>query len=209
MIEFDSVDLAYDGVNLFKNFTLRIEGKEKILITGPSGCGKTSLFKLLLGFTRPDSGEIRFNDSVLNKKNIGKIRGDIFYLSQDIDFRNEKVSTLILEIFEYDRNKATSYDDTLIKKYMDILELETNILDKDIMKLSGGERQRVGLLICFLLNRPVLLLDEPTSALDEKMKKNIADIFSTEDKTVLIISHDDVFHKNGKYKKVELENGNI
>ena len=204
MINYDRIDLSYDGIELFKQFKLKIVEGEKVLISGPSGCGKTSLFRLLLGFSGVEKGDIYFKNQLLDKNSIRKIRSEIFYLSQDIDLRDEEVDTVIREILEYDLNKKINYDGPYIKKYMDILELEANILNKNVMKLSGGERQRVGLLICFLLNRPVLLLDEPTSALDEKMKMKIADMLLKENKTVLIISHDEVFQKNELFKRVEI-----
>ncbi len=208
MIKFNNINLIYDDKVLFKGYSLNIEENEKILINGPSGCGKTSLFRLLLGFSKIDKGEIHYNNQILNKKNIRKIRSDIFYLSQDIDFRNDSVENIIKEVFEYDLNKHLKYDISQINDYMIELELDENLLSKNIIDLSGGERQRIGLLICFLLNRPTLLLDEPTSALDEKMKNKVADLLLQKGKTVLIISHDEVFQRNKNYKKVELTNGN-
>ena len=82
---------------------------------------------------------------------------------------------------------------------MDIKLLEQNIKD-----LSGGERQRVGLLIGFLLDRPVWLLDEPTSALDDAMKRKVSKFILGQDKTIVIISHDDVWkqHKEIKIKRL-------
>ena len=57
---------------------------------------------------------------------------------------------------------------------MQMLELGNEILDQDMQKLSGGEKQRLGLLVGFMLNRPVWLLDEPTSSLDEQLRKKVA-----------------------------------
>ncbi len=204
MIKFDKINLRYDDKILFEDYTLNIKQNEKILLTGPSGCGKTSLLKTVLGFSKIDKGDIYFNNLPLNKKNIKKFRSNIFYLSQDIDFRNEKVLDIIKEVYSYDLNKKHRFDLSKVKEEMKELNLEETILEKNISTLSGGERQRTGLLICFLLNRPVLLLDEPTSALDEEMKKKIADSLLKMERTILIISHDELFLKNNNFKKVEL-----
>jgi len=83
---------------------------------------------------------------------------------------------------------------------LNFLDLSSKILNQTVTELSGGERQRIGLLICFLLDRPVWLLDEPTSALDDIMKKKIADYVMDQEKTIVLISHDDVWKENNAVK---------
>ncbi|MCK5541738.1 MAG: ATP-binding cassette domain-containing protein [Desulfobacterales bacterium] len=78
------------------------------------------------------------------------------------------------------------------------LDLDDAIFSQTIKELSGGERQRIGLLICFLLDRPVWLLDEPTAAIDDHMKKKVADYILDQDRTIIIISHDSIFKENKK-----------
>jgi putative ABC transport system ATP-binding protein len=179
---------------LFTKKNLTVNKDEKILITGVSGSGKTTLFKILLGFEEPDRGDVTFNGLSLNAQNISKIRKDIFYLSQDIDLRNDKVSQILNETFEFNMNKPIDPDQ--LDRIFKLLVLTKEILDQNITDLSGGERQRVGLALCFLLDRPVWLLDEPTSALDNKTRKKIADFILSQNKTILIISHDGIWKSN-------------
>lgn len=202
MIEYDNIDLGYEEKKIFDSFSLKVEKGEKILIKGPSGCGKTSLFRLLLGFERTDKGQIFFDGDILDRRSVRKVRSNIFYLSQDIDLRDGRVDKVIDEIFGFDLNSSHNLKEPEIEKYLQKLDLDTSILKRKVSDLSGGERQRVGLLVCFLLNRPVLLLDEPTSALDEKMKEKVAKMLTDNDKTVLVISHDEVFMRNGNYREI-------
>jgi ABC-type lipoprotein export system ATPase subunit len=71
------------------------------------------------------------------------------------------------------------------------LGLDAEVLDKEFTDLSTGQRQRVGIALCILLDKPVLLLDEPTSALDEASKEKAAHhLLSDPARTVLSTSHD-------------------
>ena len=201
MIRFESVCIAFQNQDqsreIFSNLDLTVLENEKILIQGKSGIGKTTLFKLLLGFETINKGNIFVNNCKIEKAHINIIRKQIFYLSQDIDLRHGAIGRLIIDIL-----KANSIDhkDDKLNELLVFLELDSKLLKQNIKDLSGGERQRIGLLLCFLLNRPVWLLDEPTSALDDAMKKKIAKFICDQDKTIIIVSHDDVWKKNKNIK---------
>jgi len=191
------VYLKRDTKKNFSNLNFWVQENEKVLISGKSGIGKSTLFKVLLGFETVDRGSVLFNKYKIAKEHIKTIRQQIFYLSQDIDLQNEKLKNLLDQIFEQNLNKNRIDQ---LTELLSLLELNNKILEQTTNELSGGERQRIGLLICFILNRPVWLLDEPTSALDNTMKKKIADYVLKQDKTVVIISHDAVWTAANKIK---------
>ncbi|MCP4672304.1 MAG: ATP-binding cassette domain-containing protein, partial [Desulfobacula sp.] len=196
----EAVCLSFQGKDIFNNFNLTILENETILIQGKSGIGKTTFFKLLLGFGTIDSGNIFFKGYKIDKAHIHAIREQIFYLSQDIDLRHGTIGNLINTIL--DANSIKYKNNNKIDPLLSFLELDPTLLEQNIKELSGGERQRVGLLIGFLLNRPVWLLDEPTSALDDAMKKKIANFILDQQKTIVIISHDDIWKQ---YQNIKIE----
>ena len=198
MIKFKSVYLKRKSKEIFSGLDFFVQKNEKVLIQGKSGIGKTTLFKVLLGFETIDKGKVSFNDLDIVKEHIKNIRRQIFYLSQDIDLRNERVNLLLDEVLE--QNDLKNQDKTHLMDLLNFLDLSSKILNQTVTELSGGERQRIGLLICFLLDRPVWLLDEPTSALDDIMKKKIADYVMDQEKTIVLISHDDVWKENNAVK---------
>ena len=198
MIKFESVYLKRNDKQIFSGLDFFVQKNEKILIQGKSGIGKTTLFKILLGFETIDKGRVTFNKKDIVKEHITEIRHQIFYLSQDIDLKNERVKNLLEEIQEH--NLLKNQDKTYFSDLLNFLDLNDFILNQSVKELSGGERQRIGLLIGFLLDRPVWLLDEPTSALDDTMKNKIMDYIIGQDKTIIIISHDDVWKKNNAIK---------
>ena len=193
MIKFESVYLKRKNKEIFSGLDFFVPENEKVLIQGKSGIGKTTLFKVLLGFEKIDKGRVFFNQLPITREHIMDIRGRIFYLSQDIDLKDERVDSLLDEILE--QNRIPDKDEIHITELLNFLELSDKLLNQKITELSGGERQRVGLLICFLLDRPVWFLDEPTSALDDAMKEKIASYVMDQHKTIILISHDDVWKK--------------
>ncbi|SDU49300.1 ABC transporter ATP-binding protein [Desulfobacula phenolica] len=194
MIKLEFVYLNRDGNDIFSGLNLSVMKNEKVLIQGKSGAGKTTLFKILLGFEQVDQGVVTINGQTIDKFHIKQIRELIFYLSQDIDLRNDQVCNIIDEIFT--RNRKKDLNKKKLESFMEFLELNHMLLEQNVKNLSGGERQRMGLLICFLLDRPVWLLDEPTSALDDNMKKKVVDWILDQNKTIIIVSHDDVWKNN-------------
>jgi len=198
MIKFESVYLKRKDKEIFSGLDFFVQKNEKVLIQGKSGIGKTTLFKILLGFETIDKGRVSFNDLDIVKEHIKDIRHQIFYLSQDIDLKDGRVSSLLDELLE--QNPSKNQDKAHFTELLNFLDLDDIILNQTVKELSGGERQRVGLLIGFFLDRPVWLLDEPTSALDDIMKKKIVDYIIDQDKTIIIISHDDLWKKNKAIK---------
>jgi putative ABC transport system ATP-binding protein len=195
MIRFKDVHLAFSGKQIFSNFNLDVPDNAKLLISGPSGCGKTTLFKILLGFERVAAGQVFCGDLEVTAPNIRAIRNRIFYLSQNIDFRNAPVGVVLEEIFSFEPNRDIKPGSDARRNWMQLLNLEEKILQQQMSELSGGEKQRLGLLVCFMLNRPVWLLDEPTSSLDEALRKKVLNHVMAAGKTVIIISHDNIWRE--------------
>lgn len=196
MIQFKNISLSFNNKIVFENFNLEIRQGEKLLLRAQSGKGKSTLLKLLLGFQKPDSGEILFNDKVLKKENLLYFRKNISYVSQDVNLTNKKVWDLITEIFSYKYNRHIEITKNKVLGIVKYFKLPENVFEKEVSELSGGERQRLGLIICILLDRPVWLLDEVASGLDKDMKDIVVDYVLKQNKTILIISHDKIWCKN-------------
>ena len=191
MIHIQNLNYAVGGRPIFSDFEFNVEPGEKVLIRGRSGRGKTSLLKLIMGFVIPEGGKISIQGRSLDQAPISEIRRDLFYLSQDIDLMDGPVDLLIREICQAQPGPMDVEDG--LAREMEFLELPPSTLGKQISELSGGERQRLGLLLGFLLNRPVWLLDEPTAALDDELKVKIAHRVGLSHNTVVVISHDNVW----------------
>ena len=87
IIEFKNVSKNYNGHPAVKNFSMKINAGERIVILGPSGCGKTTVLRLLAGFISPNSGEIIIDNQIVaaegkiikepEKRNLGMVFQDL------------------------------------------------------------------------------------------------------------------------------------
>ncbi|PKM54147.1 ABC transporter ATP-binding protein [Petrocella atlantisensis] len=202
MIEYIDISKSYGDKELFKNFNLEIKSGEKVLLSASSGSGKTTLIRFLLGFDKPDSGDIIVDDMTLNHHNLRSIREKIAYVSQDIDLPSLTTEALLDKIFSYKVNHhIKDYKDNFLE-LSKTFQLDGQVLSTQIQEFSGGERQRIGLIIALLLNRPYLLLDEITSGLDHDLKALIMNHIMNLDATVIIVSHDALWKSESSLREV-------
>ncbi len=202
MIQIKNINLSFGKKEVFSNLSLTIKQGEKVILNAPSGKGKSSLLKIIMGFLKPDSGEVMVAEKLISAQNIKEIRAKIAYLPQDISFPKMKVEDFIKSVLSYESNKSISYEKNEVEDSLEALMLPKDVLTQDTTSLSGGEKQRIGILIMQLLNREIFLLDEVTSALNSELKIFIADYFLKMKQTIIIVSHDDVWLKNN-LRKVE------
>lgn len=198
-ITFSDISISFEEKDILNNFNLEIQRGEKIRLTAPSGSGKTTLFRMLLGFVCPDTGIVSVDGIEIDGGTVTGIRKKIAYLSQDIDFSEGPAGEVITEILNFHHNKSLGVSLDEVKEEAATLELSSDIWSRPMGKLSGGERQRLGIAMVMALKREILLFDEPTSALDAKMKRKVKDRILQSEKTVLIVSHDNIW-KNAAVK---------
>lgn len=158
-----------EGKRVLKEFDCTIRKGEYIGIRGSSGIGKSTLFNLLLGFLKPDGGEIRIDGVLLSAENrklwhrrIGYVPQDVFILDGTLaenvalgccDISKEKVKRILRQV--------------RLDEWVDELPLGIDtLLGESGARLSGGQKQRVGIARALYKEADILLLDEATSALD-------------------------------------------
>lgn len=158
-----------EGKRVLKEFDCTIRKGEYIGIRGSSGIGKSTLFNLLLGFLKPDGGEIRIDGVLLSAENrklwhrrIGYVPQGVFILdgtqAENValgccDISKEKVKRILRQV--------------RLDEWVDELPLGIDtLLGESGARLSGGQKQRVGIARALYKEADILLLDEATSALD-------------------------------------------
>lgn len=204
-LEYKNISIKIENQTLFHQFNLSVKKGEKIVIFGKSGLGKTTLFRVLLGFLNPDSGKILINGREVNSTNAGSFRELFAYVPQNTNLGNESVKDFIEMVFSFKRNTENNPSESKLIEYLHEYQLTENILDKTLNQLSGGERQRIFLIICCLLDKPILLLDEPTASLDPNLKEVVKQkIIAMKEKTVLIISHDKIWQDVEETRLIKL-----
>lgn len=168
---------------------------EHWLLLGQSGSGKTTLLHLLAGLRTPLSGEIKVNDTIINRlpsSKLDRFRGkEIGVIFQQSHF---------LRALSVGENLAVARqlvglpaDDKWIKELLAQLNIEHKYHAKPT-ELSIGEQQRVAIARA-LVNKPtVILADEPTSALDDKNTEQVVALLREQalaaNATLLVVTHD-------------------
>lgn len=209
MIEFMNISKKFKDRYILNNFNLKVPQGSKTLLYGKSGIGKTTIFRILLGFTQPDEGEIFFKEEKINAKNIWDLRKETAYLGQELDVLEGTVQDIINNILSYKVNENISFDKNKIIKLMNYFQLEDNVLEKDYQTLSGGEKQRILISIFSFLNKKIYLLDEITSSLDKDMKNKVIDFFlNKKEWTVISISHDHEWLNKDSLNIIEMGGNN-
>lgn len=179
--------IRFGDETVLNEFSFDIPRNKHTVLRGESGSGKSTLLKLLLGFLKPSEGSITYN----NGKTAHKMRQDTAWLPQDLDLGDGTVKEVIYHPFRFSNNNMQRPDIQTSQSVLSKLGLQTGTITKRFRDLSTGQRQRVGLAVCHLLDKPILLLDEPTSALDTLSKQRVYNILLEHtNKTVISTSHD-------------------
>ena len=156
-------------------------------IIGPNGAGKSTLFKLIIGYLKPDYGDVIFKDEYLNKLELHqRIKKGIGLKFQAPSIFNEMTVLQNLEI---------AANETNLEKYNDFIKLfgifeEKNSLGGD---LSHGKKQWLDIALASISNPDLVLLDEPTAGLSFEETKKTGEIIKYLNKqgtTFLIVEHD-------------------
>lgn len=190
MLEFKNVTFEYKGYdcNMMDKLSFKVSDGEFISIIGASGCGKSTVFRLINGLEKPQSGKVLVDgEDIALKKNYSAYmpQKDLLYPWRTI----EKNICLPMEIQKKTKAEMAQRAEEMLKE-VGLWEYR-NKYPKD---LSGGMKQRASFARTLLTGSELLLLDEPFSALDSLTKISLqewlVDEWQKHKKTILFVTHD-------------------
>ncbi|ADG13384.1 ABC transporter related protein [Methanocaldococcus infernus ME] len=179
MLEVKNLSYSYGEHEVLKDISFVVNKGELCAIFGPNGAGKSTLFKCIIGFLKPNRGEIHVNGQDITKMPIEKIAKLIAYVPQE---HKPPFPYLVKEVVLMGRTphlngifgpKKEDVDKAI--KAMEAIGV-INLADKPYTDLSGGQRQLVLLARALAQETEVMVLDEPTSALDFRNQLKIWNI---------------------------------
>jgi ABC transport system ATP-binding/permease protein len=170
---------SYDGLNVVRDFSTRIQRGDRIGLVGPNGAGKTTLLNLLTGALSPDEGNMRLG---VNLQMVS------------LDQRRESLNqdwTLSDALTGGSGDSVTvGGKPRHVIGYMKDFLFTANQAKSPISALSGGERGRLMLARAFATESNLLVLDEPTNDLDLETLDLLQELLANYAGTVLLVSHD-------------------
>lgn len=180
---------------LIPDFSLSIAQGEFVTIIGSSGCGKTTLLKMVNGLVLPTGGEVWVAGKNIAGGNMVELRRNIGYAIQgSVLFPHLTVEENIAFVPNLLNKQDKVRTKQAVKKWMNIVGLETDMLSRYPEQLSGGQQQRVGIARALAASPELLLMDEPFGAVDEitrvSLQDEIARIHRETGITVLFVTHD-------------------
>jgi NitT/TauT family transport system permease protein len=170
-----NLNKQFDKNVILNDFSITFEHSKINVLLGESGIGKTTILNILSGITKEDSGEIN-------------IEGKIGYIFQD--------DRLIpwLNVFENIRIVNEDISIEKLEEYLNILNLEKEVLSMFPNELSGGMKKRINILRTIAYEPDIIFMDEPFASLDisnkYKIMNELLKIQNKEKFTIIIVTHD-------------------
>jgi oligopeptide/dipeptide ABC transporter ATP-binding protein len=175
------------------------EGKTLGMV-GESGSGKTTASRAILRLINPDAGEIRINNTYVNKLRKEELRQ--FRKNMQIVFQDPygslnprmTVGKIISEPLKIHSGMSKTGMRGRLSELLNLVGLSEEHADRYPHEFSGGQRQRIGVARAIALNPKFIILDEPVSALDVSIQGQILNLLKDlQEKlklTYLFVAHD-------------------
>ncbi|WP_066893491.1 energy-coupling factor ABC transporter ATP-binding protein [Clostridium nigeriense] len=190
-INVENLTFSYEKNNkILNNINFNAKENEAIGIIGANGVGKSTLLKLLVGLDLNYEGKINIGNTILNKKNLNKIRENIGYVFQDSD-NQLFMSNVYDDIAFGPRNYGLLEEEvkSRVENALSMVHIE-GLKNKKTYKLSGGEKKLVAIATIFSMKPNIILMDEPSIALDPRNRRNLINILNEFQHLKIIASHD-------------------
>lgn len=192
-IEVNHVSFRYapDTPLVLDDVSLKIEPGQFVAVVGPSGAGKSSIFRLLLGFEKPEAGSIYYDNQDLSGLDIQSVRRQMGVVIQSGKLMPGDIFNNIVG------NAPFTIDDaweaaTLAGMEKDLKAMPMGmytLISEGGSTLSGGQKQRLMIARAIISKPRILLFDEATSALDNQTQAIVSRSLESLQATRVVIAH--------------------
>ncbi|MEQ9425028.1 MAG: ABC-F family ATP-binding cassette domain-containing protein [Cyclobacteriaceae bacterium] len=224
----EKLSKSFNEKKLFNDISFGLDQGQKAALVGVNGCGKSTLLKIIAGVETADTGEATFmndlkvayldqspefpanqsiHEVIFNSDDPqARVLSEYHQLSAKSNLTSEQETQLQQLLVQIEQMNAWEYEN-IVKEILGKLGIHN--LEQQVSSLSGGQKKRVA-LTSVLANQPdFLILDEPTNHLDLDIIEWLEEYLSTQNLTLLMVTHDRYFLDKVTSDIFEIENGNL
>ena len=174
-----------------KDFSLKVQDEEFLVLLGPSGCGKTTTLRMVAGLEEVTDGTITIDQ--VDVTDLPPRKRDVSMVFQNYAvWPHMKVYENIAYALKLKRFSKSDID-TIVKEAARMTKID-ELLDRYPSQLSGGQQQRVAVARAIAVKPKLFLLDEPLSNLDAKLRvatrTELKAIHAKTGATTVFVTHD-------------------
>jgi len=180
ILRFDELTFGYvSNKPLLSEVSFNVRRGSKITIMGQNGAGKSTIFKLITGELKPESGTLNV------------VRGVSIAIARQVIPR-EDLKLSVRDFFQKQLAEKTYDIDPRIDEVLEVVNLKghAKVHDRLVGSFSGGQQARLLLASAIIQNPDLLLLDEPTNNLDKAGIEHLTQFLVGYNKSCIVISHD-------------------
>ena len=207
ILQVSNLSVNRSGVEVISDINLSVNCGEFVGIVGPNGAGKTTLILTILGILKPREGHVSLSKAISGK--VGWVPQAATSLPKNMKITvREFIQLGTLDSATWFLPFGTKYDKQNVSKIIETVGL-TDYAETRIANLSGGQRQRAAIGKALASKADLLLMDEPMVGVDLESRNSIMRLLDnlchTQNKTIVMISHDLASMKRTVHRMVYLE----
>jgi phospholipid/cholesterol/gamma-HCH transport system ATP-binding protein len=214
--EFRDVCKGFDGRPVLDHVSFQVKRGETCVVMGRSGVGKSVSLKHILGFLKPDSGQVFIDGQDVTEwteEEFQAVRRKVSMVFQSgALFDSLSVRENIAFPLEDQPGLSDEDIDGYVEKLAKTLEVE-DVLEKLPGELSTGARRAVAIARSLAQNPEAILYDEPTTMVDPIMAAHMGDLIlrlkEAFHKTSIVVTHDTHLAKKLADSVVFLQDGKV
>jgi cobalt/nickel transport system ATP-binding protein len=189
----DVAGLAYaypDGHQALYGVDLQVARGERVALLGPNGAGKTTLVLHLNGILEAQQGSVEVAGLSVRRETVSEVRRRVGLVFQDPD--DQLFMPTVADDVAFGPANMGVRGTDLEQRVRVALEQVgmAEFADRPPHHLSFGQRRRVAVATVLAMQPEILVLDEPSSNLDPASRRELADILTSLDITLLMVTHD-------------------
>ena len=205
MLSLKNIHKQYNSQIVIKDLNIQLPDKGLVGIVGKSGCGKSTLLNIIASIDDHYSGQVLFNNILLNSSNSHEYISYLMQSNDYLDYLTVKENILLAT-----QVAQKEYDHHDLEDICEKLHV-AHLLNRYPNQLSGGQLKRMSLAKSLLKHAPIILLDEPTGPLDSSTSIDTMNILKEISKEclVIVVSHDILLTSQYADILLKLENQTI